>query len=268
MTDVIAPNSSQRIEIILLDSSRAAVTGATVTLKIRRKSDGKYFNGTSFQTLSATVSMSEVSAVNDAGKYYYDFATSGFPDDEYYLTAASASGANVPQVGSFRTGVVPTNAALVPVMAGAGDSVWTKEEKDRVLQQVKKILSLSEEISNRIGEESASFRENALQESEKILAKLSENDSLVKNLAKDISYLGKLDVLEAGVRASIEKFSAVLVESMTARFAEHLEKISEAVAKLDATEKLQEIQSGVEEVQDIVIRTAPTQVLEELDNED
>ncbi len=67
-----------RIVCMFRDSANAGVSGATVTLAIRKDSDGLWWNGSSWQSSYTTVSMSETNATNLAGCYHYDFRpTSG-----------------------------------------------------------------------------------------------------------------------------------------------------------------------------------------------
>jgi len=48
--------------------------------------------------------MTEVDVTNDAGKYYYDFNTTGFVDDTYEVRVDCPSGNNSPQIGEIKVG--------------------------------------------------------------------------------------------------------------------------------------------------------------------
>ena len=144
---------TERIEILLLDSSDVEVTGAAVTLKIRRKSDGKFWTGTVFQTAVTTVSMTEVDATDAPGEYFYNFVTLGLDDDDYYLIADADSGANIPQKGELKVGgyVDFIDKAISAIsttsgssgggfIAGANTFFWTESEKIEVIENVRELM--------------------------------------------------------------------------------------------------------------------------------
>jgi hypothetical protein len=100
----------ERIETLIVDNSGEPVTGlSNVLLTIRRVSDDYWldFNDNTFKASGWTTRqkvMAELDATNDAGVYYYDFDTSGFPDDTYQMRVECVSGDNVPQTGELKTG--------------------------------------------------------------------------------------------------------------------------------------------------------------------
>lgn len=110
-TTRIQNGQSERIEVLaLVDSSGNPLTGlSNVNLAIRRVSDGcwlDFFDNT-FKTSGWTTrqaTMAEIDAINDAGKYRYDFNTSGFADDTYEMRADCSSAANFPQIGELKVG--------------------------------------------------------------------------------------------------------------------------------------------------------------------
>lgn len=153
----IQTGATERIEILLLNSSNVEVTGATVTLKIRRKSDNKFWNGTTFQTGVTTVAMTEINASSEPGKYYYSFDTTGLDEDTYYIIADSASGANVPQAGELKVGgyVDYIDRAISEIRMGRGGFVrslttgggfWTLEEKKDIIEKLKNLSVVSNDI--------------------------------------------------------------------------------------------------------------------------
>jgi hypothetical protein len=109
-TSRIQNGQAERIEVLAMDSNGDPVTGLSdVLLSIRRISDGHWldFDDNTFKGsgwVSRQTAMSEVDATNDAGKYYYDFDTSGFADDTYEIRADCASAANFPQFGELKVG--------------------------------------------------------------------------------------------------------------------------------------------------------------------
>lgn len=95
MTDIVQSGGTYRLTFLALDSSHNAVTGATVTAKIRRHSDGAYWNGTAFQVTATTVSLSEISAANLPGLYVYSFSTPSALGSDVVTTYVSSSTAGV-----------------------------------------------------------------------------------------------------------------------------------------------------------------------------
>lgn len=73
---------------VLIDASNGPVTGATVTLTIRRNSDGYTWNGSAFASGTNTVNMTETIP----GKYRYDFDVPGATAYECELVAEDTGG--------------------------------------------------------------------------------------------------------------------------------------------------------------------------------
>ena len=116
MGDREATNTTERLWIYALDKDNTGVSGATVTLAIRRDSDGQFWNGGSFGAAYAFVSMSQADATNLPGLYYYDFNTTGLAAANYSFRAASATASivNDPWTGSLKVGGwVDNNLGLV-----------------------------------------------------------------------------------------------------------------------------------------------------------
>jgi len=109
-TTRIQNGQTEQIEVLALDSSGNPLAGLSdVYLRIRRISDGWFldFADNTFKAsghVQPEVTMAEVDGTNDPGKYYYAFATAGFPDDSYQLRASCSSAANFPQVGELKVG--------------------------------------------------------------------------------------------------------------------------------------------------------------------
>ena len=109
-TTRIQNGQTERIEVIALDSVGVPVTGLdNVLLEIRRISDGFWldFNDNTFKLSAWTTRqqvMTEIDAINDAGKYKHNFATTGFSDDTYQIRASSVGASNFPQFGELKVG--------------------------------------------------------------------------------------------------------------------------------------------------------------------
>lgn len=99
-------NINELIRVIALTTAAAGVTGATIALSIRRKSNGQWWNGTAFQAGFTTVTMTEIDAVNWPGHYGYNFDTTGLGSDVYqfFATSADATIANDPWLGELKVG--------------------------------------------------------------------------------------------------------------------------------------------------------------------
>lgn len=113
----IQTDATERVEVMILDDSLDPLTGKTdILLSIRRVSDGFWydFNDDTFKSAGWTTrqqAMSEVSATNAPGEYYYDFDTSAITndtaDDTYQLRVDQSPGtdaANLPQTGEIKVG--------------------------------------------------------------------------------------------------------------------------------------------------------------------
>lgn len=105
MTDRVQLGETVRINICALDAASAGVTGATITLAIRRDVDGYFWNGTTFQVAATTVTMTQLDSTNFPGFYYHDFKPPT-TDTGYTFRASSSSATiiNKPFVGDLRVG--------------------------------------------------------------------------------------------------------------------------------------------------------------------
>lgn len=84
------------------------VTGSSWTLKIVRQDNGQYWNGSAFQAGVTTVAMTEASAANRPGEYFYDFT----PPSLGYVCSilAETTDANVAQ--KLHTGTLAVGYGL------------------------------------------------------------------------------------------------------------------------------------------------------------
>lgn len=82
-----ALGSSVRLRFLLVDGLGAGVTGQTPTAIIRRRSDNRYWTGTTWQVGVAQVDLNEEDATDLPGSYYFDFdqTTAGGGAEEYLV---------------------------------------------------------------------------------------------------------------------------------------------------------------------------------------
>ncbi len=135
---------TERVHVLILDVVRAAITGASLTVKVWRSSDGKLldFADATFKASghsSLTAALTEHSASDNPGVYYVDVPISTITnpnaDDVYTFRIDQSSGTtavNLPAMGELRVGrwvdTIGTNldAAVSSraTNAGAASSVW------------------------------------------------------------------------------------------------------------------------------------------------
>lgn len=115
MTERAKVASVHRIVVAFRDSSGAYKTGLTVTLRIRRKSDGYYLknDGTWTAAPSTEYTFTETDSTNLPGFYHYDFTLSATVDTYYVRADGSATliAANRYQEGEL-IGVAQSDADL------------------------------------------------------------------------------------------------------------------------------------------------------------
>lgn len=134
-TTRIQNGQTERIEVLALDSSGSPVTGlGNVLLDIRRISDGFWldFNDNTFKNSGWTTRqkvMTEIDATNDAGKYKYDFNTTGFNDNTYEMRTESAGAANFPQFGELKVGDYVDNLDVTISSRGSQSDVTAIKTK-------------------------------------------------------------------------------------------------------------------------------------------
>jgi hypothetical protein len=108
--ETIQLNSTERLYGTVFNSSNVLVAGLTdVLVEIKRVSDGYYldFNDNTFKNTGWTTreqQMSELDASNSIGVYYYDFDTTGFSEDKYFIRVDSVSAVNMPAEGELKVG--------------------------------------------------------------------------------------------------------------------------------------------------------------------
>lgn len=139
MDDVSVPTGeATRLITMARDSSGAGVTGATLSLAIRRNSDGFWWDGSVFQSAHATVTMTETDATNLAGVYHVDFTPQVAFAGVVYITTATAGVTNDPFVatilaGSFLDNIdaslsdLATDADMTTVLTRLGSGVLDNE---------------------------------------------------------------------------------------------------------------------------------------------
>lgn len=84
--------TAHRIIMVFRDSTGARKTGLTVTMRIRRKSDGKYLKNDATWTASPSTeyTATETDSTNMPGWYHFDF-TLPATEDTYYVSADGSS---------------------------------------------------------------------------------------------------------------------------------------------------------------------------------
>ena len=109
-TTRIQNSQIEQIRVTALDIVSAFITGLTdVLLEIRRESDGYYldFNDSTFKNSGWTTrqqQMTELDSTYSPGTYFYDYDTTGFSDDNYFIRATSATAHNTPWEGELKVG--------------------------------------------------------------------------------------------------------------------------------------------------------------------
>jgi len=101
-------------------------------IEIQRKSDGNYldFNDNTFKSSGWTTrqqDMSELDTANSPGAYFYDFDTSGFSDDEYFIRVDTPDAFNSPAEGYLKVGDFIDNidTTISSRSSHSADDVWT-----------------------------------------------------------------------------------------------------------------------------------------------
>ncbi len=102
----IQSGTTERIDALLLDSSGDPVTGLTGAqldmLTLMRESDGKYWDGNSWETAKTDLAVTEQNATNSPGLYYY--TSPALAEDEYIFILTTSDAYNSPQIGRIIAG--------------------------------------------------------------------------------------------------------------------------------------------------------------------
>jgi hypothetical protein len=102
----IQSDTTERIDAMLLDSSGDEVTGLTGPqldmLTLMRESDGKYWDGNSWELNKTDLTMIEQDAVNSPGLYYH--ISPSLAEDSYIFTLTTTNAYNSPQIGRIIAG--------------------------------------------------------------------------------------------------------------------------------------------------------------------
>ena len=103
--DRIQVSETHRLKVFALDVAGAGVTGATISLAIRKDSTGYWWSGSAFQASHTTVTMSETNSANLPGVYHYDFTPLETDFTAiFYATTVTAAVVNAPFVGDVSVG--------------------------------------------------------------------------------------------------------------------------------------------------------------------
>lgn len=102
----IQSGTTERIDAVLLDSFGNPVTGLVGgqldILTLMRESDGRYWDGDSWELTATDLSMIEQSAAESPGLYYH--ITEKLAEDTYLFTLTSSDVYNSPQIGTIKAG--------------------------------------------------------------------------------------------------------------------------------------------------------------------
>jgi hypothetical protein len=148
-TVYIETGATERIESLCMSGALVPITGKTdILLQVRRVSNGQFldFADMTFKAAGWTTrrqAMSEVSAANEPGVYFYDLATASITnpvaDDTYELMVVQSPGTdvkNLPQVGEIKTGIwvdsiaaIETKTAPLPAAPASEPNVDAVEAK-------------------------------------------------------------------------------------------------------------------------------------------
>lgn len=137
--NIIQNGQTERILITALDENGDFITGLSdVLVEIQRTSDNYYldFNDNTFKAsgwATRQETMTELYYSYSPGSYYYDFDTTGFSDDEYFIRVTSATAENSPYEGYLKVGGYVDNIDV------ALSTIKTETDK------IKYILGLSQE---------------------------------------------------------------------------------------------------------------------------
>lgn len=142
MTARIQQGEPVRVTVMARDSASAGVTGDTITLAIRKDSDGSWWNGTGFQSSYTTVTMTETDSTNLAGVYHYSLTPPGTDFScTYYAEAADVTVVNTPFVGALKVGYWVDNLDV------ASSSLASSVQVSGILKRLGNVL-LDKDIMN------------------------------------------------------------------------------------------------------------------------
>lgn len=142
MTALFKEGDVVRVTCMVRDHTGAGITGDTVTLAIRRDSDGSWWSGSTFQSSYATVTMTETDATNMAGVYHYSLTPPGSDYTcTYYAESASIHVVNSPFVGAFKVGFWVDNLDV------ATSTLATQDSVSKILKRLGNVL-LDKDLMN------------------------------------------------------------------------------------------------------------------------
>lgn len=101
MTELVDKNSTHRIVAFFVNASGAGLTGLSPTLRIRRDSDGTYWDkdDDSFNAAPDDGTMTETDSTYAAGWYHYEFSVPNTFEEYSVQADGGASAANRYQAG-------------------------------------------------------------------------------------------------------------------------------------------------------------------------
>jgi hypothetical protein len=155
---------SHVITVMAHDSTGVGVTGATVQLRMRRVSDGFYFNGTTFAAGVSTLNMSQLDSSNMPGVYTYLFPGAALAEPATLIYAVTCTGvtvANEPWYGQIKVGgwvdyvdasisVVQESVIFIPTILGVVNGL--RSSLVVVDQGIKGVFRVVQDIVARLGQ--------------------------------------------------------------------------------------------------------------------
>lgn len=139
-TAYLTAGKTERITVFGTNGA-TKVTGSTWTLKIVRQDNGQFWNGSAFQAGVTTVNMTEASAANRPGEYFYDFT----PPSNGYVCSVIAETTDAAVGQKIHTGTISVGYGLPrdaeqarkyirnkTVLSAAASGTYTVYEDDEV----------------------------------------------------------------------------------------------------------------------------------------
>jgi len=246
-------NTIERINTLIVSSLGSPVINASVFVRIRRK-DGKFWNGTAFQTGLFSIAMLQVNLSTAPGEYFYDFNTTGLLADTYYIRVESADGANVPQLAEIKVGgfIDFVDRPISSVMAagggffiGANNLFWTSEEKEEIIAQVRKLAFAATELQD--GQKKTEVVIMDIVTWIKALDKLVKDHKKVTEIVA--SSVGDSATKMVGDFGSIMKRSLILLEEVKNEGSSNLREV------LGSLEGIKDIRTKVIDLKDQLLTT-------------
>ena len=130
MSERLQCGETDRLWATAFDANGAAVTGASVSFALKRKSDGRWWNGATFQVAATSNLGTEADSTNLPGFYYYDFTVPASSDDSVIIRATSSTPGVVTdpwteelKIGGYWDDLSSSSSNVSTIMATLDDSI-------------------------------------------------------------------------------------------------------------------------------------------------